>query len=178
MDVEDILLDMERKPVKRNRRSREFVESVDWEMRKGGLDATMDGMRTFVLMAVVRGVYVDAGLGNYDVVVYVAQSVAFRSITENPDENTLGVEGGIVATVEDLRDMSDAALSVAGLVRKGRLRDSDVSTSVFIEAGRKGYNALSVIANSATHHRRFRELAVNFEDYVDALRHTRDSYFS
>ena len=81
MRVEDILIAMEQRPRKANRSSRAFVESVDWEMNKSrGIETDIQECRNFILMAVVKGVYVDYDIGTLDVIGYIGRTLTLWSI--------------------------------------------------------------------------------------------------
>lgn len=178
MRVEDILVAMEQRPRKSNRSSREFVESVDWEMNKStGIETDIQECRNFILMAVVKGVYVDYDIGTLDVIGYIANAVVYRYVHETPGDDFSNLRWKVVLNAEELRRLSDNALFVAGFMANPVKRQG-IGRGLFVFAGKRGYKTMSKIATRKTRHRRFSELSDNFEDYASALHHTSNTYFS
>jgi hypothetical protein len=178
MRVEDILLAMENRPRPANRRNREFVESVSWELNKrGGIEADIQRCRDFVLMAVIKGVYIDADIGTLDTIGYITNAVVFKYTTSVPQVDFAGFRDKIVEGVDELTAFADNSLFVAGFAPNIARRDG-LARDFFVFSGKKSYWIASRLAKCNAHHTRFHELSDNFEDYADALLHTSSEYFS
>lgn len=176
MDVADILIDMETRSRTANRRSPEFVESVDWEMERtmqGGLETSMLEARNMFLLAVVRGVYIDSDLGTREVIVYLANSVLYfgnwESVPDKFDART------VVRDADELRRIADKALFIAACIPCLN-RDVRLGRDFYEFTGTKSYQAMCAIDTRRRQRGRFRELANNFRHYVEALEHTAKDY--
>ena len=177
MNREDIMIDVWQKPRKINRTNSDFVDSVNHEFRKcmsGGLLVTTSDVRDLFFLATVKGVYLDADLGNIEVIGYLANNVLYQEGWYDVPDHDFMVDGvSVVKDAEDLRKVSDKALFIAACMPDVNKREG-LRKWEYTSIGRRGYSALSSLDGAVLGN--FRELAVNFEDYVNAIEHTSHEY--
>lgn len=178
MRVEDILLAMENKPKSVNRKSKNFVESVELALNKEqGIETDMNECRNFVLMAAIKGIYIDCDLGTLDTIGYITNAVIFKYMNSIPEVDFTGSENQILVGIEGLTGLADNALFVAGFLPNAGKRKG-IGRDFFVFSGKESYRIASRLSESNTHHQRYKSLSDDFEHYADAMMHTSTTYFS
>lgn len=192
MNRDDIVLEMRRMPRRANKANPEFVESVDWEVRRimGDTSLTTSKMEAadFFFMATVKGVYIDADLGDLDIIGYLANNVFYTERWDTiPDLSSDEGREPFVRTSEGVRRLCDKVLFLAATMpgtgksqNKNRLasysEDNKLTRAEYMEIAKRGYMALSCAGKFGARTRKFRALAVDMDDYYPAIAHTIGNY--
>jgi len=192
MNSDDIVIDMETLPRKRNRHNSEFVESVDWELTKMMADSSltvsrMDAMH-FFFMAAVRGVYIDGDIGDLDTVGYIANNILYNEHWDaTPDDPVLIGEGFAVKEPEEVRRLCDKVMFLSAVMPEAKKSDGKswlqkmhqggmISGEGYIGIAKKGYTALASTETSNTRAKRFNALASDVIDYFNGIALTWERY--
>jgi len=160
-----------------NRKDPAFVESVNKELNEQDLEWRTHKLQSFFLMAATKGIYIDADRGTTETICYLTTNVLYKHVSKMPVTNIFREDKDFIADEGGLGYLADNSLFILGFMPLLPLQEG-VPTELVANTGAQCYNMLSDMAGTKDEQSLFKGLAIDFDGYVEAVRHTVDTYFS